>query len=75
MSYAVLCCYECKCSIRLLGINGLTLFSPMEFSIKAIYINSGWSIVYFEGSQVIISQTYCISFFEYRYCLNKQCKL
>ena len=75
MSYANLCCYVFKCSIRLLGINGLTLFSPMEFSIKSTYKNSGWSIVYIKGSQVIISKTYCISFFVYRYCLNKQCRL
>ena len=33
-----------------------TLFEPMEFSIKLDTIKSGWSIVYIEGSQVIISK-------------------
>ena len=28
----------------------------MEFSIKFDTVKSGWSIVYFEGSQVIISK-------------------
>ena len=43
----------------------ITLFRPMEFSIlKGIYIKSGWSIVYIQGSQVIISKKYCVSFSE-----------
>ena len=33
----------------------LTLLRPMEFPIKFDTIKSGWSIVYIEGSQVIIS--------------------
>ena len=38
----------------------LTLFTPMGFPIKQHTINSGWSIAYNEGSQVIISKKYCI---------------
>ena len=34
--------------------NALTLLRPMEYSIKLYAIKSGWSIVYIEGSQVII---------------------
>ena len=34
----------------------LALFRAMEFSIKLHTIKSGWSIVYIEGSQVIISK-------------------
>ena len=37
------------------------LKGPMEFSIKFDTVKSGWSIVYIEGSQVIISINYCIS--------------
>ena len=33
----------------------------MEFSITFDTVKSGWSIVYIEGSQVIISINYCIS--------------
>ena len=32
----------------------LTLFVPIEFSIKFVTVKSGWSILYIEGSQVII---------------------
>ena len=35
-----------------------TLFRPMEFSIKLHTVKSGWSIVYIEGSHVIISKNY-----------------
>ena len=34
----------------------LTLFRPIEFSIKLQIIKPGWSITYIEGSQVIISK-------------------
>ena len=37
----------------------------MEFSIKL----HGWSIVYIEGSQIIIFKKYCISFFEDQFVL------
>ena len=43
----------------------LTLFVPIEFSIKFDTVKSGWSILYIEGSQVIISKKTCISFSEY----------
>ena len=33
---------------------GLTLCVPMEFPIKFNTVKSGWSIVYIEGSQMII---------------------
>ena len=33
----------------------------MEFPIKFDTVESGWSIVYIVGSQVIISPKYCIS--------------
>ena len=39
-----------------------TLCRPIEFSIKFHTFKSGWSIVYIERSQVIISKKYCISF-------------
>ena len=49
--------------------------SPMEFPIKFDTVESGWSILYFEGSQAIISKQDCISFSEDRFCLSKQCRL
>ena len=52
----------------------ITLFRPIEFSNKLHKIKSGWSIVYIEGPQVIISEKkHCISFYGYRFCLSKQC--
>ena len=39
----------------------LTLLGTMEFSIHLPTVKSGWSMVYIEGSQVIISKKYCIS--------------
>ena len=33
----------------------LSLFRPMEFSINFDTVKSGWSIIYIEGSLVIIS--------------------
>ena len=40
----------CLCFIkRTLGLNGLTISLPMEFSIKLDTVKSGWSIVYIEG--------------------------
>ena len=50
----------------------LTLFRPMEFSIKLHTIKSGWSIVYIEGSHVIIKKKNCISFSEDQFCFSKQ---
>ena len=41
----------------------------MGFPIKFDSVKSGWSIVYIEGSQVIISQKYYISF-SLRFCLS-----
>ena len=34
----------------------LTFFGPMEFPIKFETFKSGWSIVYIEGSEAIISK-------------------
>ena len=51
---------------------GLTLFVPMEFPRKFDTVKSGWLIVYIEGSQVIIAQTYCISFSEDQIYISKQ---
>ena len=42
----------------------LTFLTSMEFSIKFDTVESGWSIIYIEGSHVIISKKKCISFFE-----------
>ena len=42
--------------------NLLTLFRPMELPIKLHTIKSGWSIVYTEGSQVIISAAFHLGF-------------
>ena len=51
----------------LLNLKLLTLLhvlGPINFSIKLHTIQSEWSILYIEGSQVIISENkYCISFF------------
>ena len=42
----------------------LTLSVSIELPIKLDTIKPEWSIVYIWGSQVIISKTYCISFYE-----------
>ena len=42
----------------------LTLSVPMECPIKSVTDKSGWSIVYIEGSRVVFSKKYCISFSE-----------
>ena len=39
----------------------LTICVPMDYSIWFYTIYLGWSSVYMEGSQVIISKKYCIS--------------
>ena len=41
----------------------------MEFPIKFDAVNSGLYIVYIEGSQVLISKRYYISFSEDHFCL------
>ena len=53
----------------LLWSKGLTLLRPKDFSIKLYQIKSGWFIIYIEGSQVIISKIYLISFSEDQFCL------
>ena len=35
-------------------------------------VTSEWSIVYIEGSKVIISKNFCMFFSEYQFCLGKQ---
>ena len=52
-------------------INLLTLLRPMDFFIKFDTVKPGWSIVYIEGSQVVISKKYCISLSEDGFCLSK----
>ena len=48
----------------------LTLFRPMELSIKVkLQFKLGWSIIYIEGSQVIISPKYYLSSSEDQFCL------
>ena len=58
-------CYQFKLYLLILlsFLFSLTLCVPMEFPIKFDKVKSGWSIVYIEGSQVIILKTYSISFF------------
>ena len=34
-------------------------------------VKSGWFIIYIEGSEVIITKRYCISFSEDQFCLSK----
>ena len=62
----------CKCvfefslmefpGFTLLSLWLLTLYRPMDFSLKFDTDKSGWSIVYIGWSQVIISKNkYCIS--------------
>ena len=38
----------------------ITLFRPMEFSIKPHTIKLGWSIVHNDESGIIITKKYCI---------------
>ena len=40
----------------------VTLLLPMEYSIQFETVTSGWSIVYIEGSQDLISVKICTSF-------------
>ena len=47
---------------------------PMGYSIKFDTVRPGWSIVYIEGLQAIISQKYCIAFSEDQFCLSRQCR-
>ena len=57
IQYRSLCFESCAVARTCtLLIYSLTLFRPMEFSIKLHTIKSAWSIVYIEGSQVIISK-------------------
>ena len=42
----------------------------MGFSMKLDTVNSGWSIVYMEGSLVITLKIYCNSNFEDGVCLS-----
>ena len=60
--------------IPFLFIGQLTRVRPMDFPIKFDTVKSGWSVVYIEGSQVMIFTKYCISFYENRFCLSKQCR-
>ena len=50
----------------------LTLFRPIEFSIRLHPKKSGWSTGYIEGHELCISKAYIISCFEDRRCLSKQ---
>ena len=43
----------------------LTLLGLMEYSVKLDTVKSGWSIIYIEGSQVIISERKKMYFFLY----------
>ena len=47
----------------------------MEFPIKFDIVKSVWSIVYIEGSQVIISKKCYISFSGDQFHLSKRCRL
>ena len=42
------------------GVNELTLCVPIDSSFWFYTVHLGWSTVYLEGSQVIISKKYCI---------------
>ena len=53
---------------------GEPLCVPMEFPIKFDTVKPGWSIIYIEGSQVIIFPKNYISFSEDQFCLVKQCR-
>ena len=48
---------------------------PMNFSIKFDIVMSIWSIVHIDGSQAIISKTYCTSFSEDPFCLNNAAEM
>ena len=70
--------YNCAAEIQMHFSNNfknglticLTLLRPMECSIKFDTVRSGWSIVYIEGSQVIISKKY-LSFLKINFVLAK----
>ena len=57
-----------------ISIQNISHCVPTEFAIKFDTVKSGWSIVYMEGSQVIIFKHYCISFSQDLFRLNKQCR-
>ena len=57
-----------------MDVSIITLFRQMEFSIKLHTVKPGWSIVKIEGSQVMISKKYCISFSKDQFCNTKQCR-
>ena len=44
----------------------------MDYSFWFATLNLGWSIVYIEGSQVIIYKQFCISCSEDHFCLSNQ---
>ena len=47
--------------MQVVSENQLTLFRPMEFSIKFDTVMAGWSIVYTGGSHVIIKKSEFLS--------------
>ena len=53
----------------------LTLFGPMEFSIKLHAIKSGWSIVYIEGPHVMVSKDVAFISLKIDLALPKSAKL
>ena len=55
---------------RIYRYNMITLTFLRSINIYAIRL--GWFIVYIEGSQVIVSKKYLISFSEDQFCLRKQ---
>ena len=49
-------CYGDKICLNIISqYLSLTLCRPIEFSIQFNKVKSGWSIIYIEGPQVIIS--------------------
>ena len=66
---------NCPLQFQKQDVSRLTLCVPMDSSFWFYTITLGWSFVYIEGSQVIISPQKLYFFLsEDRFCLSKQCR-
>ena len=60
--------------VQLLFVARSHILNPFKTNGISIMFDTVWSIVYNEGSQVILSKKYYISSYEDRFCINKQCR-
>ena len=63
---------DSKLNLKAIGIS--TLYALMDSSFRLETINLRRSIVYFKGSQVIISKQKYISYSKDILCLSKRCR-